>query len=294
MNHSALLYLLLTIMVFFWSGNYIVGKFALREFPPVLLSGLRVSLAGILMMPVYWWDRGRVGEKWTRGDVPLLLGLGVCGVALNQMFFVLGLSLTSVAHSAIIIGTTPMVVLALAALRGQEKITHRKAVGMTVALAGVALLKLLETTPTGARGATWTGDACVFLAALTFSLFTVYGKAATCRHSTITVNTFAYVGAALAMAPVTLWQASRFSFARATWVGWSGVVYMAAFPSVLCYLIYYYALSHMQPSRVSAFSYLQPPLVAAMGVLLLNEHVTLGLGVAAAVVLAGVGIAERG
>jgi len=294
LNHSALLYLLLTIMVFFWSGNYIVGKFALREFPPVLLSGLRVSLAGILMMPVYWWDRGRVGEKWTRGDVPLLLGLGVCGVALNQMFFVVGLSLTSVAHSAIIIGTTPMVVLALAALRGQERITGRKAVGMAVALVGVALLKLLETTPAGARGATWAGDTCVFLAALTFSLFTVYGKAATGRHSTVTVNTFAYVGAALAMAPVTLWQASRFSFARATWVGWSGVFYMAAFPSVLCYLIYYYALSHMQPSRVSAFSYLQPPLVAAMGVVLLNEHVTLGLGVAAAVVLAGVGIAERG
>jgi drug/metabolite transporter (DMT)-like permease len=294
LNHSALLYLLLSIMVFFWSGNYIVGKFALREFPPVLLSGLRVSLAGILMVPVYCWDRGRVGEKWTRGDVPLLLGLGVCGVALNQMFFVLGLSRTSVAHSAIIIGTTPMLVLALAALRGQERITGRKAAGMAVALVGVALLKILETAPAGARGSTWTGDSFIFLAVLTFSLFTVYGKGATLRHSSITVNTFAYVGAALAMAPVTLWQAWRFSFAQATWVGWSGVVYMAAFPSVLCYLIYYYALSHMQPSRVSAFSYLQPPLVAVMGVVLLNEHVTLGLGVAAAVVLAGVGIAERG
>ena len=30
---------------------------------------------------------------------------------------------------------------------------------------------------------------------------------------------------------------------------------MAVFPSVVCYLIYYYALSHISASRVSAFSY---------------------------------------
>jgi drug/metabolite transporter (DMT)-like permease len=292
LSHSAL-YLLLSIMVFFWSGNYIVGKVALREFPPVLLSGLRVSLAGLLMVPVYCWDRGRAGEKWTKGDVPLLLGLGICGVALNQMFFVLGLSRTSVAHASIIIGTTPILVLLLAALRGQERITAAKALGMAVALAGVALLKVLETAPAGSQGPTWIGDFSVFLAAFTFSLFTVYGKGATLRHSSVTVNTFAYVGAALAMAPVTLWQAWRFSFGQATWAGWSSVFYMAAFPSVLCYLIYYYALSHMLPSRVSAFSYLQPPLVTAMGVGLLSEHITPGLVAAAVVILAGVWITER-
>ena len=31
-------------MVVFWSGNYIVGKIALREFSPLLLAGLRIGI----------------------------------------------------------------------------------------------------------------------------------------------------------------------------------------------------------------------------------------------------------
>jgi drug/metabolite transporter (DMT)-like permease len=288
-----LLYTLIAIMVFFWSGNFIVGKFALREFPPVLLGALRVSVAGLMMLPIYGWERRRKIEKWSPDDVRLLLGLGIFGVALNQLFFVYGLSRTSVAHSAIIIGLTPILVLLLAAMRGQERISMRKSAGMAIALLGVALLKSFETQPPHGRGPTWTGDFFIFLASLTFSLFTVFGKSATQRHSTVTVNTFAYVGAAVALTPVTLWEGARFVFAQVTWVGWSCLTYMALFPSVICYLIYYYALSHMMPSRVSAFSYLQPPLVTVMGVVLLGEHVTLALVLSAAVVFAGVYLAER-
>lgn len=285
---------MLLVMVFFWSGNYIVGKFALREFPPLLLSGLRVSVAGVLMLPVYWWDRLRGTEDSWRREVWLLVGLGVMGIAMNQVFFVQGLNRTSVAHAAIIIGITPILVLLLAALRRQERITARKLTGMFTALAGIVLLKSFEVQPPDGRGPTWAGDGFVFLGALSFALFTVFGKGSTKRHSSITVNTVAYVGAALCMAPITVWQSWGFDYARVTLVGWSSLFYMAAFPSVLCYLIYYYALAHLTPSRVSAFSYLQPPLVTAMGVVFLREHITWALVGSALVVFAGVYITERG
>ena len=77
--------------------NYIVAKIALREFPPLLLAGLRITIAGALIAASLLV--ASAGTRWTRmapGDVPLLLGLGVFGVALNQIFFVLGLSRTSV------------------------------------------------------------------------------------------------------------------------------------------------------------------------------------------------------
>jgi drug/metabolite transporter (DMT)-like permease len=292
-GHAAL-YALIAVMVFFWSANYIVGKFALREFPPVLLSALRVSFAGVMMLPIYAWERLHGTDRWDGGDIPLLLGLGIFGVALNQMFFVFGLSRTSVAHAAIVIGTTPIMVLLLAAARRQETITARKAFGMAIALTGVALLKTFEAQAPDGRGPTWSGDGFVALASLTFALFTTFGKGATLRHSSITVNTFAYVGATLAMAPVTVWQCWVFDFSRVTWVGWSGVTFMALFPSVICYLIYYYALTHMMPSRVSAFSYLQPPLVAIMGVFLLGEHISMALALSAMVVFSGVYLTERG
>ena len=77
------------------------------------------------------------------------------------------------------------------------------------------------------------------------------------RHSTVAVNGFAYISGAALLAPILLWQARGFSFAHVSAAGWSSLVYMALFPSVICYLIYYHALTHISASRVSAFIYLR-------------------------------------
>lgn len=294
MNGHFALYALLSCMVMLWSGNFIVGKLALREFPPLLLSGLRVALAGAFIFPVYWWQGRRAPERWSRGDLPMLIGLGLFGVALNQLFFVLGLSRTSVAHSAIIISVTPILVLLIAASLKLERLTARKLAGMSMALGGVAALKLFQTEPRGSGGPTALGDFFILMAALTFALFTAFGKRVAARHSSVTVNTFAYVGGALALAPLTLWQATRFSFAQVSFGAWVCVVYMALFPSVICYLIYYYALSHIAASRVSAFAYLQPLIATALAVTLLGESITVPLAAAGAIIFAGVYLTERG
>jgi drug/metabolite transporter (DMT)-like permease len=286
------LYALIFLMVAFWSGNYIVGKIALREFPPLMLAGVRIGFAGVLVLPFYAWERRRNLARWTRRDVPLLLWLGVFGVTLNQLLFILGLSRTSVAHSAIIIGLTPVLVLLLACLRGLERMTARKAAGMAIALAGVAVLKVFE--PAAGNGATWLGDFFIFLTALCFAIFTVFGKEATTRHSSITVNTFAYVGGAVALAPVTLCEAWHHPVAHIGVAAWLSALYMALFPSVLAYLIYYYALTHIAASRVSAFSYLQPVFATAMGVAILGEHLTASVIAGGLVIFCGVYLAEHG
>ena len=294
MNGAASLYFLIPLMVVIWSGNYAAGKFALREFPPLLLAGLRVTMAAVVIAPLYLRERLRAKETWARADLPLLLSLGMFGVALNQVFFVMGLDRTTVAHSAIVIGTTPILVLAIAAARGMERITARKLAGMAIAFAGLVILNVFETRPRGRAGATIIGDLLTFGAALAFSLFTVFGKPATRRHSPLTVTTFGFVGGAVALSPMTIWQAAGFSFQNVTAVGWLGLAYMAIGSSVAAYLIYYYALAHMAPSRVSAFSYLQAPLATVFGVFLLREHVTLPLVASAAVIFTGVYLTEGG
>ena len=286
-----LLYLLLALMVGLWSANFIIAKIALREIPAVLLAGLRVGLAGLMILPVYHWRTRASGKTWTREEAPLLVGLGLCGAALNQLCFVLGLSRTSVAHAAIIIGLTPIVVLGLAVSMKLERLTARKLTGMLTALAGIGILKAFETA---GSGPTWLGDFLVFLAALTFAVFTAFGKKITLRHSSITVNTFGYVGGAVFMAPLVVWQGWSFPFAQVSAMAWLSVVYMALFPSLICYLIFYYALSHIPASRVSALSYFQPLLATLMAVALLGERLTASVVAGGAVILAGVWLAERG
>ena len=296
MNGTAVLYALIFLMVAFWSGNYIAGKIALRELSPLFLAGLRIGLAGVTMLPLYMWERVRKKDRSltvaARYDVVRLLALGLFGVTLNQFFFIVGLSRTSVAHAAILIGLTPIQVLIIARLRGQELITARKAVGMAIALAGVAVLKAFE--PADGAGATWLGDFFIILTGLCFALFTVFGKEVTERYSTITMNTYAYVGGAVALLPLTLWEAARQPLATVSAGAWLAAIYMALFPSVIAYLIYYHALAHMAASRVSAFSYLQPVFATIMGVVLLGESLGAPVIAGGLVILAGVYLAERG
>jgi len=165
--------------------------------------------------------------------------------------------------------------------------------GMLLAMAGIAALKLFQDESTAAH-ATWFGDVFVFLSTLTFALFTVFGKPLTRRHTSATVNTFAYVGGAIVLAPMTIWQAASFPLSRISMTGWMCALYMALFPSIAAYLIYYYALTHIPASRVASFSYLQPVFATAMAVFLLNERLTAPVIAAGVGILAGVYITERG
>lgn len=289
-RRPVVLYALLGLMVFLWSLNFIVGKLVLRELPPLLASGLRIAGAGLVMLPVYAFGerRRRLPE---RADLPLLAVLGVAGIAMNQVLFLLGLKRTTVAHAALIFGLSPLLVLAVAAAAGQERITARKVAGMFVALSGVLVLQHKSSNGTTATAA---GDLLVLAGATAFALFTVVGKPLAARYGTILMNTIGYVAGALVLAPLLVHEALEFPLAGISWTAWAGVAYMVLFPSVVCYLIFYHALKHLAASRLAALAYLQPLLATLMAIALLGERVTSSVAAGGALVLAGVWVAERG
>jgi drug/metabolite transporter (DMT)-like permease len=288
---KARLYFLLSLMLLFWSLNFTIGKVALREFPSMLLVGLRTAIAAALMLPIYLWQHRGKREVWKNtSDFWWLLTLGIFGVILNQLFYVLGLSLTSVVHAAIITTLSPVLVLLFAALLKQELLTILKIVGMTVAASGVAMIQLSKNE---ASGATLLGDSFVFLSVLGFAIFTVKSKQFTQRHSGLTAMTIAYLGGVIALAPMIIWMGSRFEFGKVSSAAWLSLTYMAVFAAVIAYLIYYYALTYLPASRVSAVSYLQPVVATLFAVGFLGERISTVLIIGGILVLTGVVITER-
>lgn len=277
-------------MTVLWAANFIVAKYALRDFPPLLASGLRTIIAAIILLPIYIARAKRNKPEWSRRLIWKLIILGLLGVGLNQVLFVFGMARTSVAHAALIIGLTPVTVFMLAAAAGQERLSPARLVGMFIALAGVAVLQL-SGGPAG--DATFLGDLIVFTGSSAFAAFTVVGKSEAKRVGGITVNTFAYVTSALALLPPTLWQSRTFDYAAVTVAGWVSLAYMAVVASVVCYMIYYWALAHMPASKLSAFSYLQPLLATLMAIPMLGEYPTKSLILGGALILGGVFVTER-
>ncbi len=287
---DARLYFLLFVMLLIWSVNYVIGKVALREFPPLPLAALRTTFSGAFILPVYWWNHRGESREWRWREVASLLALGLFGVVLNQVFFVIGLARTSVGHAAIVIALMPLLVLLLAAYLGQERITLRKMVGMLIAVAGVAVLQLSK--PPGS-GATLLGDFCIFLCSLAFAIFAVKSKQYTKQYGALTINSIAYAGGALVLLPSTSFLAFHFDFSRPRAAARWSLVYRAVFGGVLAYLIYYYALIYIPASRVSAFSYLQPLGATLLAVPLLGELISTTLVIGGILVLTGVYVTER-
>lgn len=279
-------------MTLIWGVNYVAAKISLRWFPPLMFAPLRSIFAALFLIPIYAFFRRRRPEEppWTRREIWTLISLGVCGITLNQVFFIIGMNRTSVAHAALLIALGPVFVLVLAAMRGQERITARKAAGMALAIAGVATLQI---APGRSAGASVFGDVFILLASFTFAVFTVFGKEATSRHDSLTVNTVGYASGALAATPLLIYASQGFDFGAVGVPGWSMMIYMALLPSVLCYLIFYHALTRIDASRVAAFSYAQPVIASLTGLAVLREPITLPVATGGMLVLSGVWLTGR-
>ena len=285
------LYLLVAAMVLMWTANFIVGKVAVREFSVLALGGLRIQLASAILLAVLVARRGLAGLEPLRREWKLMALLALSGVVLTQCLFVAGLKYTSVAHSSLIISLGPVFVLVLARLHGLEELSALKVLGLGVSLAGMAVL-VGERHP--GQAPSLLGDLLAATGCLAFSYYVILSKEVTPRFDSLALNTYTFLVGGLMLVPVSLAAVAAGGLSQVTWKGWLAMVYMSVCASVLAYLIFYYALRFISATRLTALSYLQPPLATFLGFVLLKEQVTLRLLVGAAVIFTGVYLAERG
>jgi drug/metabolite transporter (DMT)-like permease len=207
------LYLIVVAVYLFWGGNFVFSKITLKEIPGPLVAGMRTVFAAIALMAVYKRSRNPDRPPLRRDEYPQLCIIGVCGIAVNQVCFLIGLSLTSASHAALVIGLTPFMVLFLAWFRGQEAFTSNRAIGLAVAVCGMALL---QKPSASAQTASLLGDVLILGAGLSFAVYTVFGKELAAEHGGMAVIAVSYAAGAIFLLPMTLFFASRFDFSSAS------------------------------------------------------------------------------
>ena len=286
-----LIYSALTAMILLWTINYLVAKEGFKQIDSLTLSLYRITLATILMVPMYLVARrGSRRKRYGWRDYAQFARLGFLGIIVNQIFFTVGLDLTTVGHSSLIIAVGPVNILLLAVLLGLEHLTWRKVAGMSIAFAGVVVLAVEHGI--SLHASTLRGDLLTLAGSIGFSFFTVFGKKVAGRYDSLTINAYSYAIAMLLLLPLTLWRSAHLDWSRVGVEGWFAVVYMALGTSVVAYLIYFWALRHLAASRIGVFTYLQPLLGTLLGIFVLREPFTLQLVFAAMLVLAGVALTE--
>ncbi|MCS5622644.1 MAG: DMT family transporter, partial [Candidatus Marinimicrobia bacterium] len=149
-----------------YAGNYIIAKGLMPDIiGPSGFIVLRV-VGGTVMFFTVMSILSVLGirkfERIDRADLPRLILCGLSGVAVNQLCFFNGLSLTSPIHSSLIMTVNPIFVLLISAILLKNKITARKISGIFIGGTGAGLLLLYGSDiSTAESGASWEGDVLV-------------------------------------------------------------------------------------------------------------------------------------
>ena len=227
----------------------------------------------------------------TRREWGFLTLTAFFGITLNQIFFITGIDRTSAAHSGLIVALGPVMVLILACAMRLEALTVLKTVGAVVALAGVVVLTAGKEAHSS--GATFLGDALLFVGGLAFAYYTILLKEVADRYATLTLNALVFAMGAIFLLPLSATSLTRVHWTALPAEAWLGIAFMVIFGTFAAYLFYAFALTELTASRVAAFAYLQPVIAAGLGVWLLHESVTWRVVIGGAMILVGVYLAER-
>jgi O-acetylserine/cysteine efflux transporter len=268
--------LILLIMVI-WGLNYPVGKIGVHAVPPMMMIGLRFALVAALLLPfvpVPWGKMRRIFY--------ISFMIGVLHFAPNFT----GLKLVDSGVGAILNQLSVPFSAIMAAIFFKDRIGWRRALGMTLAFAGVGVLVGEPRRPTDLVGA--------FLmigASLAWAISLIQTKMLKNVHPLALVAWMCLMASPQLILLSLVLEDRPVEAALA--MGWTGIwpiVYMAVFVSIVSHSLWYGLINRHPINMTAPFALLTPVFGVLFGVLILGEQLTWGMLAGALITLAGVTI----
>ncbi|MCD6293251.1 MAG: DMT family transporter [Deltaproteobacteria bacterium] len=279
-------YLLLTMAVFFWSVNSIVGRFMRLEVPPIALSFWRWAGASFFIFYFAW---PHLKKDWPiiRRYLPLFLLLALTGVAMFNTLLYSGLQTTVALNGFLIQSTMPILIMLLSFFLFRDKISHLQGVGVALSLTGVVIVIARGDIEVLRSLSLNRGDVLIFIAAVGYSVYSVLLRQRPTLHP-LSFIAFTFVAGTLMLLPLYLWE--TFTVRALTLNGPTllTVAYVSIFPSIVSYFCYNRGIELIGANRAGLFIHLNPVFGTIMAVLFLGETLFWFHGVGIVMIFIGI------
>jgi len=270
-------YLLVNLATLLWSSNVALGRFLRDQVGPVTLSAARFTLGSLLFAVLLQGAslRGDVARTpFTRRDLLILAGMGLCGVFTFPILLYLSLRFTTATNAALINGTGPLLTLLLAALFLGERVNLALSLGGLISLTGVVLLisggaAVGQLTVLGFNR----GDGLALLAVGLWGLYSILGRQVTRRHSSLRVSAVSSWMALplLLVAAVFEWRVNPPHLTSQVVLS---AVYIGIFPTVIAFLSWNEGVRRVGPNQAMAFYNTLPVFGTLLGYFFLGESLS--------------------
>lgn len=274
---------------FIWGSTYLAIRYAVETIPPLIVVGVRHTIAGIILLA---W-------AWTRGFRPRREHW-ISGLIVGALFFLIGHGCLHWAEqyvgsglAALLIATEPMFILVLAWMTGQQRISRLSALGLAVGVAGVAILTWADLS---AKDSSFLGVLAVLIGSVSWAAGVVISP-----KLKLPSDALARTAVPLVCGAALVWIAAGLTgeFQRVHWASVSlrsigGVAYLVVFGSLIAFTAYMWLLQRCPPTLVATHTYANPVVAVLLGWLFASEGLTLRVTAACVAILGAVMLIRRG
>ncbi|WP_088066848.1 DMT family transporter [Gottfriedia luciferensis] len=259
-------YLLLFFCVVCWGSNFIFGAMLVKEFPPVLLSALRLFF--ILLFMVFY---GLVKGKWKpvqKKDWISIVLLGLIGTCINQWSFYSALETTHPTTSALILALAPLTTSFLASVFLKEKLTKGFVIGSIVAFIGVFFVITNGEKLHFTIGLIW-----IFITMLTFSTSIIMMKQLTRNYDSTSITLYSNLVGFSGLLPIVFGSSFSQQMSRDA-MSWILLIVTAIIMHGICTLIWNHQIQLVGASKAAMFLNLEPFVAMIVGLIVLKNNIT--------------------
>ena len=264
-------------MCLIWGVPYLMIRVAVRELAPVTLVFLRTAIGALLLAPFAAWRRELrplVSRWWP------LLAYTVIEVVIPWVLLARAETKLTSSLTGLLIAAVPLVgAVVVAATGSRERQGGRRWAGLLVGIGGVAALVGLDVGQIDALAVVEVGGVAVCYA---------IGPIILSRRLN-DVPALGVVAASLVIAAVLYAP-----FAAVSWPATmpsahvvESVVGLAVVCTALAFLVFFALIAEVGPVRATVITYVNPAVAAVLGVAILSEHLSAGMLVGFALILAG-------
>ncbi len=283
--------LLLVSTTLMWSGNTVAGKLAVGHVSPMVIVFLRWAIVTALMSLISWRDLVASWEDIRPHmiSIALMAAFGFSGF--NGLFYLAAHNTTAV-NMGILQGSIPMIVVIGAYFLFGARVTLIQFFGILLTLLGVVVVAGQGSLQVLLNLNINPGDALMLVAAVFYAGYTL---ALRNRPKVPALAFFAMMAfvASLVSLPMLAVEYSQETLVWPSAQGWLVILYISLCPSFLAQIFYMRGVELIGPNRAGVFVNLVPVFASVMAIVLLDEVFAFYHGVALALVLGGIWIAEK-
>ena len=277
---------------FFFAINLTAIKFIVNAgfAQPFAINIIRVGVTSILLWGMYIFESNKTPVN--RADTGRLVLCALMGVAINQLLFVKGLSLTYSIHASLLMLITPILIIIIAASFLQEKWSILKLSGLILGITGACILLSAKEITGNARNA-FLGDVLIISNAVAYAIFFVLVKPLMKTYPPITVIRLIFTIGFFMMLPFCWREFNDVQWHSFTPIAWGTMCSIVFAGTFLAYLFNVYGIKMLGASTAGTYIYSQPFFAAAIAAVFLGEHLTSAKLLAAVFIFLGVYLSNK-